>query len=75
MWASNLFTGVNFNFIYFQTLEIKHGNSKQCLGGKQNDNEPTVGKIVNDYLNCPYTLYWGIYIYNVYRYIPTFKKE
>ena len=26
-----------------QTLEIKHGNSKQCLGGKQNDNEPTVG--------------------------------
>jgi hypothetical protein len=56
-------------------LEIKHGNSKQCLGGKQNDNEPTVGKIVNDYLNCPYTLYWGVYIYNVYRYIPTFKKE
>ncbi|XP_076095035.1 polypeptide N-acetylgalactosaminyltransferase 13-like isoform X3 [Mytilus galloprovincialis] len=26
-----------------QTLEVKHVNSKQCLGGKQNDNEPTVG--------------------------------
>ncbi|CAC5397411.1 GALNT [Mytilus coruscus] len=26
-----------------QTLELKHVNSKQCLGGKQNDNEPTVG--------------------------------
>lgn len=26
-----------------QTLEIKHANSKQCLGGKQNENEPSVG--------------------------------